>query len=97
MGVAVFNAIATGVETAVYIADSGNNKIRMVELTSGLFKSVTLDTNVDPNSQLSGLTFYVNKLYACIVGAIVKYTINTNTYLILSGTSKTLHSGSYSG
>jgi len=109
-GLAVLNSVITGVEAAVYIADSGNNKIRMVELTSGVFKSVTFDSNVgpnyydpnyyaniDPNSQLSGLTVYVNELYACIVGAIVKYTIDTSTYLILSGTSKTIYSGSYSG
>jgi hypothetical protein len=98
-GVAVFNAILTGVETALYIADSGNNKIRMVELTSGLYKSVTFDSNVDPSSnlQLAGLTVYTNKLYACVLGAIVRYTFSTTTYLILSGTSKTLYSGSYSG
>jgi hypothetical protein len=96
-GVAVFNAIFTGVETALYIADSGNNKIRMVELTSGLYKSVTFDSNVDPNLQLAGLTVFSNRLYACIVGAIVRYTFSTTTYLMASGTSKTLHSGSYSG
>jgi len=95
--VAVVNTIVTGIEAALYIADSGNNKIRMVELTSGLYKSVTFDSNVDPNAQLTGLTVYTNKLYACIVGAIVRYTFSTSTYLMASGTSKTLHSGSYSG
>jgi hypothetical protein len=100
-GLTVFKPIVSGVETALYIADSLNNKIRMVELTSGLYKSVTFDSNIDPNFQLAGLTVYstviTNRLYACIVGAIVRYTFSTTTYLILSGTSKTLHSGSYSG
>jgi len=93
--VAVVTKVFNGVEAALYIADSGNNKIRMVELTSGLYKSVTFDSNVDPNAKLAGLTVYTNDLYACIVGAIVKYTFSTSTYLMASGTSKTLYSGSY--
>jgi hypothetical protein len=67
----------------------------MVELASGLYKSVTLDSNVDPSSALAGLTVYRYNLYACITGAIVKYDISSTTYLTTSG--KVLFSGSYSG
>ena len=68
----------------------------MVELTSGLFKSVTIDSNVDPSTgNLGGLTYYNLNLYACITGAIVKYTISSTTYF--ATTSKTLFSGDYSG
>jgi hypothetical protein len=67
----------------------------MVELTSGLYKSVTLDSNVDPNSNLGGLTVYLYSLYACVAGAIVKYSISSTTYLSTSG--KTVLSGSSSG
>jgi hypothetical protein len=68
----------------------------MVELTSGLFKSVTIDSNVDPSTgNLGGLTYYNLNLYACITGAIVKYTISSTTYV--ATTSKTLLSGNYAG
>jgi hypothetical protein len=67
----------------------------MVELISGLYKSATLDSNVDPNSSLGGLTVYFYNLYACISGAIVKYSISPTTYL--SSSAKTLHSGSNAG
>jgi hypothetical protein len=94
-GVAVLIPSSTAIDTALYIADSGNNKIRMVELTSGLYKSVTLDSNIDPSSYLGGLTLYLYSLYACIFGAIVKYSISPTTYLSTSG--KTVLSGSYTG
>jgi hypothetical protein len=94
-GVAILIPTSTAVDAALYIADSGNNKIRMVELTSGLYKSVTFDSNVDPNSSLGGLTVYLYSLYACVAGAIVKYSISSTTYLSTSG--KTVLSGSYSG
>jgi hypothetical protein len=67
----------------------------MVELISGLYKSVTLDSNVDPNYSLGGLTIYLFNLYACVSGAIVKYSISPTTYL--STSVKTLLSGSYTG
>ena len=96
-GIALLMLPSTGPDAALYISDGSNNKIRMLELTSGLFKSVTFDSNVDPSAtpQLASLTVYSYNLYACIKGAIVKYSINQAT--LLSATSKTLFSGSYSG
>ena len=94
-GVAVLIPSSTGVDTALYISDSGNNKIRMVELTSGLYKSVTFDSHVDLNDNLAGLTLFGYKLYACVVGAIVSYDISSTTFLATS--SKTVFSGSNSG
>ena len=82
-------------DAVLYVSDQSNNKIKMVELTSGLYKSVTIDSNVDPSGSLGGLTYYNLNLYACITGAIVKYTISSTTYV--ATTSKTLFSGNYAG
>ena len=65
---------------AIYVSDQSNNKIKMAELSSGLYKTVTIGSNVDQsgNLQLAGLTIHQYKLYACVTGAIVMYTLSTN-------------------
>jgi hypothetical protein len=73
---------ASGTDLALFIADQGNNKIRKLELTSGLFQMTTFDSNVDPYFQpgsgyLAGIAVDSSrgKLYAGVLGAILVYDV----------------------
>jgi hypothetical protein len=87
--------ISAGSEVALYIADSINNKIRVVELSSGKYASSVFDSNVDGffastgSAFLSGLVVHnpSRKLYAGGIGAVFRYDLS------VGASSKVVYAG----
>jgi hypothetical protein len=84
-GMALLFSTGMSVEVALYIADQGNNKIKMLLLAS------YLSTTVATVPALSGITVYQYKLFAVVPGAVLKYNIQPYSYAL---GSSTLFSGS---
>lgn len=82
-------------DVALYIADSANNKIRKVELTSGNYVCTTFDPNADGLFSSLGVGFLAgiavhnpsNKLYAGGFGAVFQYdlTVGVSSKVIFAG------------
>ena len=76
----------------LFVADRLNNKIRMVELTSGSFEMTTFDFNVDSLSFLfQGIAVFRDALYCAVTGGIYAYNIS------LGYSSKYRYAGVISG
>jgi len=76
-------ATTAATDVALYIADQGNNAIRKLELTSGLYAATTFDSNVDPYSGVLGASYLAgiavrsatSMLYVGGFGAIYSYNL----------------------
>jgi hypothetical protein len=80
-----------GADVALYVADQGNNKIRRLELTSGLYRMTTFDAGpVDLlGNYLAGIAVssVSQKLYVGVLGAVYSYDLS------IGPSSKSVFSG----
>ena len=70
----------SGADVALYIADQGNNKIRMLNLQSnGNYAMNTFANNVDSRGLLAGLALYGKKLFCGVDGGVYAYDIGVGS------------------
>jgi hypothetical protein len=86
----LFNA--AGTETIMYVADQVNNKIRQVNLVSGLYEMTTFSKNVDVTDRnLKGLAIFGSRLFCGITGGVLVYN------LTIGSSSRSLYAGNIGG
>ena len=89
-------------EVALYVADQINNKLKVVDLSTLIARTVWSNVDITGQFQLAGVTVYQLSLYAGVPGTVLKFTIDPTTYslsnyVIFSGTVGTFgySDGSY--
>ena len=82
------DASVTTNEVALYIADYGNNKLKVLNLKT--LVTSTVDTSDDPYWSYTGIAIYQYNLFATGAGVVVKYTIDSTSFSL---SSRIIYSG----
>ena len=80
---------------ALYVADQLNNKLKVVDLSTLIVRTVWSNVDITGSMQLAGVSVYHFNLYAGVPGVVLKFTIDPTTYflsnhVIFSGTVGTV-------
>jgi len=72
--------LSNSTEVAVYVSDQGNNKIKLITLSTLLTSTVASEVDTSGSGSLGSISIYDYDLFAVVPGAILKYSIEAISY-----------------